>query len=258
MDDFSRRTTVLFMKTKDETLEKIKKYINWMENKFSRNPKVLKVDNGTEYINKEVEKFLTEKGIELQTTAPYSPPQNGTAERVNRMLVELARAMLIGRSLPTFLWEEAVAHAVYLRNRASTRSLKGKTPDEMWTGKRPDVSHFQEFGCDVWILSEGLKDKMKSKAHKYVFTGFEEGPKAVRYYDASSRRIKISRNYTFRNEPSTEIAVIPLSNEGESGGARAVHQTDENDDDAKPKEDEDQTEKEKITNIPPSTAIPAP
>lgn len=83
MDNFSHQTTILFMKSKDETLEKIKKYINWMENKFSRNLKILKVDNSMEYINKEVEKFLIEKGIELQTTAPYSPPQNGTAKRIN-------------------------------------------------------------------------------------------------------------------------------------------------------------------------------
>lgn len=102
------------MKSKDKTLEKIKKYILWVINKFGRKTKVFKVDNGTEYINKDTEKFFIEQGIELQTTAPYSPPQNRVAERLNRTLVELARAMLIGKSLPTFLWEEAIAHAVYL------------------------------------------------------------------------------------------------------------------------------------------------
>lgn len=116
------------------------------------------------------------------------------------MLVELVQAMLIRCLLPTFLWEEAVAHAVYLCNRALTCSLQGKTPDEMWTEIKPDISHLQEFGCDVWVLAEGLKDKMKAKAHKYMFTGFEDGPKAICYYDVSSRRIKTLRNYIFQND----------------------------------------------------------
>ena len=63
-------------------------------------------------------------------TAPYSPSQNGVAERMNRTLVELACAMI--RDLPKFLWEYAVAHSTYLRNRTYTKSLKDKTPYEKW------------------------------------------------------------------------------------------------------------------------------
>ena len=61
-----------------------------------------------------------DEGIIIETSAPYSPSQNGVAERFNRTLLELARAMLISKNLPTFLWDEAVAHAAYLRNRAPT------------------------------------------------------------------------------------------------------------------------------------------
>ena len=50
--------------------------------------------------------------------APYSPSQNGIAERFNRTLIELVR--VIAKGLTTFLWDEAVSHATYIRNRSPT------------------------------------------------------------------------------------------------------------------------------------------
>ena len=95
--------------------------------------------------------------------------------------------MLIEKQLPAFLWDEAVAHAVYLRNRAPTRALKGMTPYEAWSGIKPDVSHLREFGSEVWILDEDKnRSKLAPKSKKIIFTGFEDGPKAVRYYDTAT------------------------------------------------------------------------
>jgi hypothetical protein len=70
-------------------------------------------------------------------------------EEFNRTLIELVRAMLFGRNLPSFLWAEGLAHAAYLRNRAPTKALDGKTPREVLTGEKPDVSPLREFGSDV-------------------------------------------------------------------------------------------------------------
>ena len=140
---------MLFMKHKSEAFEKVKEYLTFIERRFGHLPKILRVDNGSEYINKDLKGWCREKGIELQTTAPYSPSQNGVAERFNRTLLELARAMLIAKKLPNFLWAEAVAYAAYLRNRAPTKALCGRTPEEAWTGKKPNVMHLREFGSDV-------------------------------------------------------------------------------------------------------------
>src|SRR5688572_12212394 len=93
-------------------------------------PSYMRFDNGRELINEKLINFAREEGITIEPTAPYSPSQNGVAERFNRTLMELARAMLFEKGLPEFLWDEAVAHAAYLRNRAPTRALKGKTPYE--------------------------------------------------------------------------------------------------------------------------------
>jgi hypothetical protein len=158
------------MKAKEEAMEKVKEYIMYIETKFEQRPKIMRVDNGGEYINKVLIAWCASKGIEIQTTAPYSPSQNGVAERYNRTLLEIGRAMMFRKGLPTYLWVEAVKHAAYLRNRAATRALNGKTPHEAWTGNKPDISHLQEFGSDIRILQEGKKlSKLAPKSRKFTF-----------------------------------------------------------------------------------------
>ena len=76
----------------------------------------MRVDNGKELVNDEIIQFCREEGIKIEMTAPYSPSQNGIAERFNQTLIELVCAMLIAKGLPTFLWDEAIFHAVYIQN----------------------------------------------------------------------------------------------------------------------------------------------
>ena len=87
-------------------------------NKHSRLPRYLRFNNGKELVNEELKKWSAEKGIIIETTAPYSLSQNGVAKRFNCTLLELAHAMLFKKNLPIFLWDEAVAHAAYLHNQA--------------------------------------------------------------------------------------------------------------------------------------------
>jgi IS30 family transposase len=145
-DDAVCTCTPLFMKGKGEATERIKKYILEIEQKYKLTLRYLCFDNGKELVNKEVMRWAVKKGIVIETTALYSPSQHGTVERFNRTLMELVWAMLIARELPTFLWVEAVAHAAYICNRSPTKALAGMTPHEAWTGEKPDMSHFREFG----------------------------------------------------------------------------------------------------------------
>ena len=87
-------------------------------------------------------------------TALYSQSQNGVAERFNQTHMELAWAMLFAKGLLEFLWDQAVTHANYLWNRASTETLKGLTSYEAWHEHKPDILYLREFGCNVWILND--------------------------------------------------------------------------------------------------------
>ena len=72
-----------------------------MENKTEKKIKVLRTDNGGEFCNKEFEEFCKKCGIARQKTTPYTPQQNGVAERINKMLMERARSMLSGAGVRT-------------------------------------------------------------------------------------------------------------------------------------------------------------
>lgn len=78
--------------------------------------KTLHTDNGTEYINKKIEKQLRDSGIRHQLTVRYTPEQSGRAERMNCSIVEKAKSMLIDATLGKGYWAEAAATAVYVIN----------------------------------------------------------------------------------------------------------------------------------------------
>ena len=192
-----------------------------LKQNFGKAPTCIRVDNRSELVNAEVKKFAEEEGVTIETMVPYSPSQNGIAERFNRTRLELVRAMLISTDLPSFLWDEAARHATYLQNQAPTHTLNGLTLYEAWTGKKPNVSHLQEFGCDVWVLDETKnKSKLALRSRKMVFVGFENGSKAVRYWNKVTRKIKVLRNVAFNenDEPmNLEVVNVPgISAEGEN------------------------------------------
>ena len=85
-------------------------------------------------------------------TAPYTPEQNGVAERKNRTVVEMARSLLKGKHLPNQFWAEAVATAVYLLNISPTKAVMNRTPFEAWYGMKPSVRHLRIFCCIAYAL----------------------------------------------------------------------------------------------------------
>jgi transposase InsO family protein len=215
-DDASRYVTLYFMKSKEEAAGYIETYCLMVERKTGKPPAWIRIDNGSELYNQRTKDFCASKGIEIQTTAPYSPSQNGVAERLNRTLLDLVRAMHISGDAPAFLWDEAVSNAVYLRNRVLVRALPGKTPYEAFFGKKPDVSHLREFGCDVWVLDESTtRSKLDPKANKMKFLGFMDGSGSIRYYDAKTRKVKVSRNFAFNNNWEAPIDIPGSSLEEE-------------------------------------------
>jgi hypothetical protein len=217
LDDASRRPCVRFLKGKTEAVQAVKDHLTNLKTQ-GKNPRAIRFDRGTEFVNDDLLTWLREQGIEVQMTASYSPAQNGAAERLNRTLVDLARAMMIAREIPSYLWEYAIAYAIYVRERASTRTLKGKTPYEAWTGVKPNVAHLREFGTPVYVLLQGPKEqaKMLPRSKPYVFLGFHDGSKSVKYYDADTKRVLTSRNFQFltnlpfRDSPPEPIYVPPL------------------------------------------------
>lgn len=92
--------------------------------------------------------------------------------------------MMDAAGLPKNLWAEAVRHHVWIRNRVPTRALPDlKTPHEMGTGKKPDLSGIRAWGCKVWVKKLNI-GKLDMRAEEGQFVGVDTESKGYRIYNS--------------------------------------------------------------------------
>jgi transposase InsO family protein len=150
VDDFSCFTWIYFLRKKSEVFQHLKDFKALVETQSRKKIKILRTDNGGEYVNHEIHNLFHEAGIHLQHTVPYTPQQNEVAERKNRSLKEMVSCMLHAKSLPKRLWDEALNCETYIQNISPHRYVKDKTPYEAWSGLKSEVTHFRIFGSRAW------------------------------------------------------------------------------------------------------------
>ncbi|MBW0541438.1 hypothetical protein O181_081153, partial [Austropuccinia psidii MF-1] len=174
-DDFSRFKSIYILKRKSDTVTAIKDYVHEVERKHGNCVKVLVNDNGGEYLDSELQRFLNKKGIKMQLTAPYSPKQNPISERGNRSTSEKARTLLFTSSLPTNFWGEAVVTGTFLENITPCSSIDNKTPFELWNKSKFDLSRLRTFGCRCYVnIPKALrKGKFEPTSKKGIFLGYD-------------------------------------------------------------------------------------
>ncbi len=117
------------MRNKSDSFEYLKRFHKYAENhtgnkvkrlqvhKYTNNPnrlKILRTDNGGEYISNEFCAYLAEHGIHHQLTVAYTPQQNGVAERMNRTLMNLVRSMLHHKNIDKRFWAEALGNGSFM------------------------------------------------------------------------------------------------------------------------------------------------
>jgi hypothetical protein len=92
--------------------------------------------------NTQIEYFLDEEGIKYEFLAPYTPLQNGVAERKNRTLIGMARIMLDEYKTSDQFWAEAINMVCHTPNRIYLHKFLKKTSYELLTSKKSNVSYF--------------------------------------------------------------------------------------------------------------------
>ena len=125
-----------------------------MQNEKSLKIDRIRSDHGKKFENSNTESFCTRSGISQEFSASITPQQNGVVERKNRVIQEMARAMLHNKNVARNLWGETVNTACHTVNKVYFRPDTKKTSYELWKGRKPNVKYFRIFGSTCFILKD--------------------------------------------------------------------------------------------------------
>ena len=143
----------------------------------------------------------------------YITPERSVVSIYHPILLFLRDSILdmLEHNIPYFLWPEVVVYACYLKNKSPTQALKEFiTPEEAFTGKKPNISILQEFGIKYWVLQQdGQNSKLDPKSQEFIFVGLSDHGKAWRYQNPHSCQIQIFQNVIFKNQTHEYHYTIP-------------------------------------------------
>ncbi|GJY92146.1 retrovirus-related pol polyprotein from transposon TNT 1-94 [Tanacetum coccineum] len=184
VNEYSRYTWVYFLKKKTQAPETIMSFIKRVKNQNYIKVKQLKTDNSTEFRNIILINFCDEKWISQNFSSPYTPEQNGVAERKNRTLIEATRTMLSGFVFSKQYWTEV-------------RIL--------------NINFLHVFGCPVYIHNH--KDhlgKFDEKADDDYLLGYSLVSKAFRVLNTRRQKTEETHHITFDESPDAIKFLKPL------------------------------------------------
>jgi len=205
IDDYTRMTRIypLKGKTSANVLEQFKEYKAEVEKQTGKQIKRLRMDGGGEY-EKWVEAYLKQVGIVHETTAPYSPEQNGVTEQANQTIMERVKATIAEYELDKRLWMELASTIVYLKNRSPISAVPMSTPYEAWHGTKLNLSHLKIIGLTAYVhVPKEKRVKLDVHSHKGIMIGYG-GTNQYRIWDLIRKDIVVSRDVVFTEGKSIE------------------------------------------------------
>jgi hypothetical protein len=163
--------------------------------------------------------------------------------------MNMVRSMLLEKQVPKKFWPEAVNWTTHMLNRSPTLAVKEMTPEEAWSGVKPNVNYFRVFGCIGHVhVPDNLTKKLDDKSFQCVLLGMSEESKAYRLYNPISGKIVTSRDVVFdENEcwnwqGNNEVSVTNTLEWGDSYEEESEHDYEE-------ESEHDQNEDEEETTV---------
>ena len=94
----------------------------------------------------------------------------------------MVRCMLVNSSLPEFLWGEALKTVTYILNQVPSKYVP-KTPNELWSQKKPSLRYFHVWGCKVEVRPYNSQfKKLDPNTISGYFIGYCVGLRGSRFY----------------------------------------------------------------------------
>jgi transposase InsO family protein len=141
VDECTRYCWIFPLVNKSDLFSTFVLFYSFVVNQFTSTIKTLQTDGGEEYTSTRLKNFLLDRGISHHLSCPYTPEQNGVAERKHRHIIETTITLLQTSKLPSQFWSYACQTATYLINRMPTTVLHHSSPFEMLFGSSPSLNH---------------------------------------------------------------------------------------------------------------------
>ncbi|CAI7739388.1 unnamed protein product [Closterium sp. NIES-54] len=193
---------------KSDVLREFQKWLVLVERHTKNSVLILRSDRGGEFLGKGFIDFVDGKGIIHDLTCPYTPQQNGMAEREMRMVIESMRTMLLHIGVQHHWWHLALQQAVWVRNcleRSTTPP--GTTPYQLLTGKKPDLTLAWVWGCMVQFMvpEQQRGGKLAPKARWGLHLGVSPESKGWEVLDLTDDKVVTSVEVIFYETLSLEM-----------------------------------------------------
>ena len=202
-DDATRKRWLRTMKTRDDIPEVVEDFFTFIENVYGYKCKKFRSDNEL----KSCEAIFKKRGILHEPSALYAQNQDGIAERTIRTILGRSRAMMIDSGLDQTFWAEILTAATYITDRTPTKALNGKTPLELFTGERPDLSNLRVYGCAAYCAEYSNRKKLENRSWKGILVGYE-AKNQWRVWNPEKRKLFVRRDVVFNEDeiPAKEKA----------------------------------------------------
>ncbi|CAD7949156.1 unnamed protein product [Amoebophrya sp. A25] len=182
---------------------------NWIQTKGKM--KAIRSDNGKEFLGTFVTE-CTNRGIILETSAPFNPEENGLAEAANKKLLTVARCLLQDSELDASYWPYAIEAAAFLLNRTPMKALGGKSPFEVRYDEKPRLGFLRPFGSPCYYRDHHPKaNKMQSKFREGILLGYSETAAAYKVQDVATKKLYVCRSVRFPVSVAKDAPLAPIT-----------------------------------------------
>ena len=154
--------------------------IQWIEDQnyqYNKRVRIIFRDGGSEFTR--TKSYCEQHGIRTDVSAPDTPEQNGVSEAANKVILTVARSMLIDARMPSCYWPWAIKHACFIVNRLYCLRTKMVPLIDFLQGlnqtapEKIDFSNLPRFGCRAYKRLDPKPGKFSPRAEMGWFVGFQ-------------------------------------------------------------------------------------
>ena len=165
---------------------------------------------------------ISDAWYSLEATGDGASFQNGIVKQPRRILANMMRTMLSVVNLNLEYWSHVIRHAIYIKIVFRTNLPKYITLFQVFTNRRPDLTHIRVFSSYVTIKQARVRCYKLDTDHTTsgIFLGFSSTNRLIWFEDSASGELKSARHaifdeahYSANNRPPYAKQLMELAEE---------------------------------------------